>query len=155
LLSQVITRQDEGYAEYCKTSDFIRAHIFPGGHLPCMAAMVDAAARAPTQLVVSDCLDIGPDYAVTLHEWRRRWNEKHSELLALGYDDVFIRKYDFYFAYCEAAFAVKYIHDYIITWKRAADTAGGVVRSSSGSEVAGASSLYQVGCQPTLSINQV
>jgi cyclopropane-fatty-acyl-phospholipid synthase len=114
---QVITRKDEGYHEYTHSSDFIRAHIFPGGHLPCMAAMIDCAGRATVPMVVDDCKDIGLDYAVTLHEWRDRWNAQHPQLLSLGYDDAFIRKYDFYFAYCEAAFAVQYIHDYIITWK--------------------------------------
>jgi cyclopropane fatty-acyl-phospholipid synthase-like methyltransferase len=89
---QVITRKDEGYAEYTHSSDFIRAHIFPGGHLPCMAAMIDCAGRATVPMVVDDCKDIGLDYAVTLHEWRDRWNAQHPELLALGYDDVFIRK---------------------------------------------------------------
>lgn len=80
------------YEEYTASSDFIRAHIFPGGHLPCMAAMVQCAQQAPVPLSVSDVKDIGPDYAVTLHEWRRMWNNQHPELLALGYDDAFIRK---------------------------------------------------------------
>ena len=40
---QVIAEPDERYAAYCASSDFIREHIFPGGHLPCMGAMVDAA----------------------------------------------------------------------------------------------------------------
>jgi cyclopropane fatty-acyl-phospholipid synthase-like methyltransferase len=44
----VITEPDERYEEYCASSDFIREHIFPGGHLPSMGAMVEAAR--PTQL---------------------------------------------------------------------------------------------------------
>lgn len=40
---QAISGPDERYAEYCASSDFIRCHVFPGGHLPCMGAMVDAA----------------------------------------------------------------------------------------------------------------
>ena len=47
-LMQVITEPDERYEEYCASSDFIREHIFPGGHLPSMGAMVEAAR--PTQL---------------------------------------------------------------------------------------------------------
>ena len=45
---QVITEPDERYDAYCASSDFIREHIFPGGHLPSMGAMVEAAR--PTQL---------------------------------------------------------------------------------------------------------
>ena len=42
-LWQVIAGPDERYEAYCKSSDFIREHIFPGGHLPSMGAMVEAA----------------------------------------------------------------------------------------------------------------
>ena len=50
---QVITEPDERYDEYCASSDFIREHIFPGGHLPSMGAMVEAAR--PTQLQARPC----------------------------------------------------------------------------------------------------
>ena len=40
---QAISEPDERYEAYCASSDFIREHIFPGGHLPSMGAMVDAA----------------------------------------------------------------------------------------------------------------
>ena len=40
---QAISEPDERYAAYCASSDFIREHIFPGGHMPCMGAMIDAA----------------------------------------------------------------------------------------------------------------
>ena len=54
---QVISTKDENYARYCASSDFIRAHIFPGGHLPCRAEM-DAVATA-NGLSRADCIDIG------------------------------------------------------------------------------------------------
>ena len=41
--TQAISEPDERYEAYCASSDFIREHIFPGGHLPSMGAMVDAA----------------------------------------------------------------------------------------------------------------
>jgi cyclopropane fatty-acyl-phospholipid synthase-like methyltransferase len=79
------------YEDYCATSDFIREHIFPGGHLPCMGAMVEAARG--TGLTVHAVQDIGPDYAITLREWRQRWEERKAEVLALGYSERFWRKY--------------------------------------------------------------
>lgn len=68
---QAITCPDERYDNYTRSSDFIREHIFPGGHLPSIGAMVEAARG--TGLTLADTVDIGPHYAVTLREWRRRW----------------------------------------------------------------------------------
>ena len=39
---QVISMPDERYEEYVASSDFIREHIFPGGHLPCRKSIEDA-----------------------------------------------------------------------------------------------------------------
>ncbi|KAL4447595.1 hypothetical protein ABPG75_004814 [Micractinium tetrahymenae] len=111
---QVIAEPDERYEAYCRSSDFIREHIFPGGHLPCMGVMVDSARG--TGMSVHGCQDIGPDYAVTLRAWRQAWEARRPEVLALGYSERFWRKYRFYFAYCEAAFDARYIHTYQVTW---------------------------------------
>lgn len=113
---QAITMPDERYDEYCRSSDFIREHIFPGGHLPSIGAMVQAAQG--TGLALVDVEDIGPHYAVTLREWRRRWEEQKDHVLRLGYSERFWRKYQFYFAYCEAAFDARYIHDYHVVWAK-------------------------------------
>lgn len=111
---QVIAEPDERYEAYCASSDFIREHIFPGGHLPSVGACVEASRG--TGLIVHGCQDIGPDYAVTLRAWRKAWEEKKDAVLALGYSERFWRKYRFYFVYCEAAFDAKYIHTFQMTW---------------------------------------
>jgi cyclopropane fatty-acyl-phospholipid synthase-like methyltransferase len=68
---QVITMPDERYESYCKSeSDFIRAYIFPGGHLPSVGAMTGAAN--PVGLRLDSYDDIGEHYAVTLRLWRER-----------------------------------------------------------------------------------
>jgi len=118
---QVIAMRNDAYARYCAGNDFIREHIFPGGHLPSLAAM-DAVA-APVGLYRAATIDIGPDYALTLREWRQRWLTRQADILALGYSVQFFRKYEFYFAYCEAAFEFGYIHDFIATFDRK-DTTG-------------------------------
>ncbi|GLI66534.1 hypothetical protein VaNZ11_010410 [Volvox africanus] len=107
---QAICCADERYESYCNTSDFIREHIFPGGHLPSLGAIVDCCRG--TGLVLHDTHDIGPDYAVTLRSWRDAWEKRRDDVLALGYSDVFWRKYRFYFVFCEAAFDARYIHNY-------------------------------------------
>lgn len=55
---QVIAEPDERYEAYCKSSDFIREHIFPGGHLPCMGVMVESARG--TGLTGARCLKVRP-----------------------------------------------------------------------------------------------
>lgn len=55
--AQVIAEPDERYEAYCASSDFIREHIFPGGHLPSMGAMVEAARGTGLSGVwVRDCV---------------------------------------------------------------------------------------------------
>jgi cyclopropane-fatty-acyl-phospholipid synthase len=111
---QVIAEPDERYEAYCNSSDFIREHIFPGGHLPSVGVCVESARG--TGLTVHGCEDIGPDYAVTLRAWRKTWEEKKADVLNLGYSEKFWRKYQFYFAYCEGGFDAKYIHTFQMTW---------------------------------------
>lgn len=67
-----------------------------------MAAMAEAARG--TGLSVHTVTDIGPDYALTLRDWRHAWECNKADVLALGYSQRFWLKYHFYFAYCEAAF---------------------------------------------------
>ena len=88
---QAISTPDDRYDAYCRSSDFIREHVFPGGHLPCVGAMVDAAAGSGLSL--SGLKDIGPHYATTLRAWRSAWEARKRDALALGYDATFWRKY--------------------------------------------------------------
>lgn len=138
---QVIAEPDERYEAYCASSDFIREHIFPGGHLPSVGACVEASRG--TGLSVHGLQDIGPDYAVTLRAWRAAWEEKKDAVLALGYSERFWRKYRFYFVYCEAAFDAKYIHTFQMTWVKdspvthtSSDVAAALERSKRGLPVA-------------------
>jgi len=107
---QVITIPDARYASYRRSSDFIRRHIFPGGHLPCLAAMREAAARR-SRREIREVESIGLHYPPTLRLWRERLLANAGAARALGFDDAFLRKWEFYFAYCEAAFAERLIDD--------------------------------------------
>lgn len=116
---QVITMPDGRYDAYCNSeSDFIRAYIFPGGHLPSVAAMRDASPRG---LVLSSYDDIGLHYAVTLRLWRERMMHHAERILSMGYTRKFLRMFEFYFAYCEAAFANKLIYDLQMTWTKVSE----------------------------------
>lgn len=88
---QVITMPDTRYKEYCNSSDFIREHIFPGGHLPSMGAM--SACAAASGLAAVRLSNIGPHYAITLREWRKNWIKHWDAIQKLGYPQTFMRKY--------------------------------------------------------------
>ncbi|MEY4749098.1 MAG: hypothetical protein RIQ60_1312 [Pseudomonadota bacterium] len=99
---QTITIADALFERYARSSDFIQQYIFPGGMLPSPGQFCAAAERAG--LVVEQAHTFGPDYAETLRRWRQAFHAKDTELRLLGFDPPFMRTWDFYLAYCEAAF---------------------------------------------------
>ena len=116
-LLQAIAMPDQRYAQYLKGCDFIQRYIFPGSCVPSLGAMTDAV-RKNTDLKVIDLEDIAPHYAKTLSLWRERFNARAADILALGYPERFIRLWNYYFAYCEAGFAQRYLSDYQIVLSR-------------------------------------
>jgi len=99
---QSITIRDDLFARYVRGTDFIQQYIFPGGLLPSPSAFRAAAGEA--ELEVVNELDFGADYALTLRHWRRSFLAQEAQVRAQGYDDRFLRLWEFYLAYCEAAF---------------------------------------------------
>ncbi|MBL0149156.1 MAG: class I SAM-dependent methyltransferase [Ideonella sp.] len=99
---QTITIRDELFERYVKSTDFIQQYIFPGGLLPSPGEFSRAAARAG--LVVDNTLAFGPDYAETLRRWRAGFHAQAVAIRAQGFDEAFVRTWDLYLAYCEAAF---------------------------------------------------
>jgi cyclopropane-fatty-acyl-phospholipid synthase len=114
---QVITIPEQRYDAYRRRPDFIQRYIFPGGHLPSLAAMCDAMGRH-SRLYVEEVDNIGMHYAETLRRWRERFLAETEDVRALGFDDRFVRMWEFYLAYCEAAFLARYIGDLQITLTR-------------------------------------
>lgn len=109
-LIQAITIEDHRYAQALKSVDFIKRHIFPGSFIPSVSAMTGAIGRA-SDLRLFNLEDIGPSYALTLKAWRERFHARIDEVRALGYDERFIRMWDFYLAYCEGGFRERSIGD--------------------------------------------
>jgi cyclopropane-fatty-acyl-phospholipid synthase len=105
---QVITTPESRYEEYRNSVDFIQKHIFPGGICPSIEALICAMAKH-SRLHLEHAENIGPHYATTLREWRRRFLESAEAGLvkAAGFDAYFVRKWIYYFCYCEAGFATR------------------------------------------------
>jgi cyclopropane-fatty-acyl-phospholipid synthase len=102
-LIQAITIEDHRYAQALRAVDFIKRYIFPGSFIPSISAILAAVAES-SDLKLFNCEDIGPSYALTLAAWRERFHRHIAEIRALGYDERFIRMWDFYLAYCESGF---------------------------------------------------
>ncbi|HEY6939862.1 cyclopropane-fatty-acyl-phospholipid synthase family protein [Dokdonella sp.] len=100
---QAITIEDHRYEQALHSVDFIKRHVFPGSFIPSIAALVAAKARA-CDLALTHLEDFGASYAATLEAWRRRFLARLGDVRALGYDERFIRLWEFYLAYCEGGF---------------------------------------------------
>jgi cyclopropane-fatty-acyl-phospholipid synthase len=100
---QSIVIADALFDRYVSSTDFIQQYIFPGGCLPCPREFRAQAAAAGFDVV--DEFSFGQDYARTLKLWRSDFMAQESRVLQLGFDKRFIRIWEFYLAYCEAAFA--------------------------------------------------
>lgn len=105
---QTITVPDRRFRRYLATPDWIQKYIFPGGELASVSAILDTLAR-DTHLSLHHAEDIGAHYAHTLRAWRQRFLGRLDEVRALGFDDRFIRTWDYYLASCEAAFAERLV----------------------------------------------
>ncbi|KAJ3124488.1 hypothetical protein HK098_001099 [Nowakowskiella sp. JEL0407] len=117
LVFQVITMPDNRYVNYLRKTDYIQKHIFPGAHCPSVTALVDAIYQGTNgQLIVDNLLNIGPHYAKALRLWREEFIKHYDRVVVetgLGhiYTQEFKRKWEFYFAYCEAGFATRTLGD--------------------------------------------
>ncbi len=103
MVLQAITFNDQNYQEYLNSVDFIQTHIFPGG---CLLSNQELNTQftQQTDMVIKQLHDYGFDYAYTLRDWRTAFMTQREEIKALGYDEAFIRLWEFYFCYCEGGF---------------------------------------------------
>jgi cyclopropane-fatty-acyl-phospholipid synthase len=99
---QSIVIDDALYDRYIASTDFIQQYIFPGGCLPCPREFKAQAEAAGLEVV--DEYAFGPDYAETLRRWRDAFMAQRKTVLAQGFDARFLLIWEFYLAYCEAAF---------------------------------------------------
>ena len=103
MLLQAITIREQRY-EQAKTSvDFIQRYIFPGGALPSVQKMLEIVGK-DTDMNLMHMEDFGLHYAKTLRLWHENFRRAHGRLTELGYDEYFLRLWEFYLCYCEGGF---------------------------------------------------
>lgn len=104
---QSIVIEDALFDRYVRGTDFIQQYIFPGGCLPSPKSFRAAARQAGLRVVEE--FAFGADYAETLRRWRQNFDVHRTEVQAQGFDIAFQRTWEFYLAYCEAAFDARCI----------------------------------------------
>lgn len=132
---QGITLPESRFEKYQAEVDFIRKWIFPGGLLPTVSLLVESMRKGSNgRLIVDSVSNIGPHYARTLREWRRRFLERFDDVIVTALVkeypavmggqrgrseiEVFKRKWIYYYCYCEVGFTTRTLGDHIITFTR-------------------------------------
>jgi cyclopropane-fatty-acyl-phospholipid synthase len=114
---QVITFPDVAYEPQRRGANWIQTYIFPGGLCPSLAE-VERSLHG-TRLLVREAVDIGPSYVRTLREWRTAFLARLDEVRALGFNERFIRMWEYYLALSEAGFATGLVQDHQIALEKA------------------------------------
>lgn len=105
---QVITVPNERYESYRRNCDFIQKYIFPGGLLLSHKYILETMNKN-SNLIEKEYISIGEHYVKTLEHWKENFSNNLDKINTLGFSDKFIRKFIYYFSYCQAAFDAKHI----------------------------------------------
>ena len=117
MLIQAITIPEQRY-EYAKRNvDFIQRYIFPGGSLPSIEVILNNTGKH-SRLQMEQLEDIGLDYAKTLKHWQARFMRNPSDLIRMGFDEYFIRLWQFYLSYCEGGFMERAISTHQLVFRK-------------------------------------
>ncbi|XP_042438219.1 uncharacterized protein LOC122023874 [Zingiber officinale] len=117
LVLQFISIPDQRYDEYRRSSDFIKEYIFPGGCLPSLNRITTGMATS-SKLCIEHIENIGIHYYQTLICWRNNLLANKDKIIALGFDEKFVRTWEYYFVYCAAGFKSCTLEDYQIVFSR-------------------------------------
>ena len=118
---QTISVPDRSFASMRDGVNWIQKYIFPGGLLPSIAEL--ERALRDTRLVITGVEDIGPHYAITLRCWREAFMAQLPAVRALGFDDRFIRMWEYYLATSEAGFLTRNTGDLQVVFEKPAGRA--------------------------------
>jgi cyclopropane-fatty-acyl-phospholipid synthase len=113
---QVISFPHDAYLAQLRGANWIQRYIFPGGVLPSLTAI--ESSLEGTGLLVTNVRDISDSYALTLRAWRDRFFERIDEVRAMGFDERFIRMWDYYLSISEAGFRTGMTQDLQIGFEK-------------------------------------
>jgi len=107
IVLQIITIKDNAFNYYKKNPDFIQKYIFPGGMLPSVNVLKEILKKNKLKIIENN--NYAEHYAKTLNNWRYNFNSSLNEVKNNGFDDKFIRLWNYYLAYCESGFKTQRI----------------------------------------------
>ena len=113
---QTITVPDVGWQRQVRGANWIQTYIFPGGVLPSLAEI--ERALHGSGFVVTSVRDIAEHYVRTLRTWRSTFLAHRDQVVGLGFDERFIRMWEYYLAISEAGFATGVTQDLQITFEK-------------------------------------
>ena len=114
---QAIVINDQAFESAKNEIDFIKKYIFPGGCLPSVFSIAQSiATQTSMQLIAFE--DIGKHYVTTLNDWHQKLLTNKDDILAQGFNEDFIRMWEFYFCYSAAGFESQYISNIHILWQK-------------------------------------
>ena len=113
---QVITFPHDAYQAQLRGANWIQRYIFPGGVLPSLAAI--ESSLDGTDLLLTSVRDIRDSYARTLRTWRESFFAHEAEVRDMGFDDRFIRMWDYYLSISEAGFRTGMTQDLQIGFQK-------------------------------------
>jgi cyclopropane-fatty-acyl-phospholipid synthase len=117
MVIQAITMVDQRYEMARDSVDFIKRYIFPGGCLPSLE-VIAKHLRQDTDMQMTRLLDITEHYADTLAAWRHRFFDRIEEVRRQGFDETFVRMWEFYLCYCEGGFRERVIGTVQLTFAK-------------------------------------
>ena len=106
---QSICFPDVAYEPQRRGANWIQTYIFPGGLLPSLSEI--ERSLYGTRLLLTNTQDIASHYVRTLATWRERFLAQRDEVRGMGFDDRFIRKWEYYLALSQAGFATGLVQD--------------------------------------------
>jgi cyclopropane-fatty-acyl-phospholipid synthase len=110
MLLQTITMNEQCFPAYRKRADWIQLYVFPGAELASVSEVLRSIGRV-SRMALVNLEDIGLHYVRTLLSWRERFLDSVAAVRALGFEERFVRLWDYYLAACAAAFAERHIGD--------------------------------------------
>jgi cyclopropane-fatty-acyl-phospholipid synthase len=109
MLLQTITLPEQEVRAYRRRTDWIQTYIFPGSELASVSEISRSLARC-SKLALTHIESLGMHYAQTLAAWHERFRQNIASVHQLGFDERFVRMWDFYLAWCEGAFRERYVN---------------------------------------------
>ncbi|XWS53765.1 hypothetical protein CRYUN_Cryun10bG0028300 [Craigia yunnanensis] len=115
---QFTSSPEELFHENLRSPGFVKEYIFPGAFFPSLTRILSAMA-AGSRLSAEHVENIGPtNYVQTLRCWRKKFLENQSKILAMGFDEKFMKTWEYYFDYAAAGFKSRTIGNYQVVFAR-------------------------------------